>query len=156
MALHVTSHVEELSHQVACLYIIIYVVLIVEEQPHQSCRVGILQLCCLILLIASASAQFLYNTIPRLVQIVLQRLAHVVMDPCCWIGSRQLLALGNHREDTTEHGGAACIDLHILGLENLREVLRHALADTMMLALAYSGEIAQALMTGGIERLQFP
>ena len=96
MALHVTSHVEELPHQFARFYIIVHIFLVVEELFHQSLWVGVLQQIGLHLLIASLPAQFLHDAIPGLVQIVLQRLAHVVMDLSCGIGSSQLLALGNH------------------------------------------------------------
>ena len=58
------------------------------------------------------------------------------------VGGSQLLALGNHREDTAHDDGAAGIYLHAWRLEDLREVLCHAKTDAMMLALADGCEVA--------------
>ena len=72
----------------------------------------------------------------------------------CGIGSCQFLTLGNHREDAADDNGAAGVDLHARGLEDLWEVLGHTLSDAVMLALADGCQVTQTLFRCGVEGLQ--
>ena len=155
MTLHISGHVEETAHEISCSHIVIDPLLIIEKYLHQSLRVGVFLLVFSLFLVTCATSLFLYNALPRLVQIELQRLADVVVNLCRWVRSSQLLTLGNHREDAARHGSAAGIDLQVLRLENLREVLSHTLADTVMLALANGCQVTQTFDGSGHKGLQF-
>ena len=145
MALHVGGHIKETAHQVARHHIIIDPLLVVKKHFHQPFGVGVLHLSVVVLLVALPA--FLFNdTLPGLVQVVLERLADIIMNLCSGIGSSQFLTLGYHRKDTAEYGGRARIDLQVLCLENLREILCHALADAMVLALTNRRQVTQTLL----------
>ena len=79
MALHVDGHLKEVAHQTACLRIVHGPLQVVEEYPHQSAglsqRLGKLPVGTIAL--AGVLAHFAF---PVLVQIVLQGIAHVVVD----------------------------------------------------------------------------
>ena len=127
---------EQLAHQRAGIDILVNKLLIVEQLFHQALWVSPLQrIVCLCLTVLFA--QLLYQPVPRLIEVVLQRLAHIVMNLSCGVSGGQLLALSNHRQYTTVHSGATSINLQILGLEYLREVLSHTLTNAVVLALAY-------------------
>ena len=114
---------------------------------------GVLLLVFRILLVAF-SAFSLHRALPGLVQVVLQTLAHVVVNLGLGVCCCQFLALGNHREDTADNHRTAGVDLHRRILEDLWEILCHTLADAMMLALTNSRQIAQTLDGCGVESLQ--
>ena len=77
------------------------------------------------------------------------------METGCGIGSCQFLALGNHREDTTVDNRRTGIDGHVLGLEDLWEILGHTFADAVMLTLTNSREVTQSLDGCRLEGLNF-
>ena len=129
-----------------------YPSLVVEQLTHETLRVGELQ------------AVFLGYTLPllprlaqqlgpRLIQVILQRFAHIVVETDGGIGGHEFLALGLHRQDTADDHRTARIDGQVLGLEDFGEMLGHALPDAVVLPFAHRGEFAQTLDGGGIESL---
>ena len=154
VALHIGCHIKQTAHEITSSHIIIHPLLIIEEGFHQSFRVSIFLLGFCVFFVARL-ALFLDNTLPRLVQVILQRLAHVVMDLGRGVCCSQLLTLRNHREDTADDNGAAGVNFHARTFEDFWEVLGHAFSDAMMLALSNSCQVAQTLDRCGVEGLQF-
>ena len=95
MALHVGSHLEELAHECPGADFVVDILLVVEQHLHQTFGVGQL----LVVLVAqfAGAASLLANlTFPGLVEVILERLADVVVDTGGGIGGCQFLALGFH------------------------------------------------------------
>ena len=96
----------------------------------------------------------LFQTVaPALVQVVLQRLAHVVMYAHGGVGPLQLFTLGHHRENAAWHHRGASVDGNILLQEYFGEILCQTPAYAVVLAFAHGGQVAQALHRGGVEAL---
>ncbi len=70
---------------------------------------------------------------------------------CRGVCGCQLLTFRYHREDATEDSRATCINLHVFVLKDLWEVLGHAFADTVMLALTDCCQVAKTF-DGGREK----
>ena len=147
MALHVAGHVEQLVSQFACLDAVLSPLLVVEEQRAQVLCIQLLTELAFHLTTNGSCllSHALDERVARLVQVVLQRLTHVVVYACRGIGSSQLLTLGSHRQDAAYHHRRAGIDRYTLLLENLREILGHAPSYAVMLTFANAGEVAQSL-----------
>ena len=67
------------------------------------------------------------------------------METGCRIGGCELFTLGNHRENATVDNRRTGIDGYVLGFEDLWEILCQPLADTMMLTLTNSRQVASSL-----------
>ena len=154
MALHVDDHLEQVPHKGFQVDAVGSPRRIAEEHGGEALGVGVG--------VAEAVAQVvallrrLVQTVaPRLVEVVLQGVADVVMYACRGVSGHQLLALGHHRQDAAVDGRRAGIDLHAPRLdEDLGEVLGHAPPYAVVLALADGRQVAQALVRGLVEQLQ--
>ena len=153
VALHVGGNVEELSHERAGLDVVEHILLVVEQQLHQPFGVAVL-LFVEAARLARFAAVLLQLVAPSLVQVVLERLADIVVDAGRGVGGCQLLTLGLHREDAANDHRRACIDGNAGRLENLGEVPCHTAADAVVLALADGCQFAQALDGRRVEVFQ--
>ena len=90
----------------------------------------------------------------RVVHIVHIGLAGIIKDTGRWISSLQLLTLSHHRDNGTDRGGRNRVDRQIRFLENLREVLRHTLGNTMVLTLTSSCQVAQSVLSSLLHRVE--
>ena len=98
----------------------------------------------------------IFETLTEIVvEVVLVRLAHVVVHLHLGIEGGEFLTLGSHAEDATDDHGAAGIDLGILTAEDFGEMLGHATTYAVVLLLTDVGEFTQSSLGGGIEAFQF-
>ena len=155
MALHIGSHVEQLVHQHTHVDAVGYPLLVVEKHAGQTVGRGVLDERTLVLTahFTRLLAYGLQEGRVGLVQVVLQGLAHIVMETGSGIGSSQFLTLCRHRQYTADDDRRARVDGHTRLLENLGEVLRHAASDTVMLALANGGKVTRAVNRRGVDEL---
>ena len=135
MTLHVCGNLKEAAHKRTGPQVVEYPLLVAEESLHKSFWMGIF--------VApgathklSVGTGLLYQSVPRLIEVILQRLADVIMETGSGICSSKLLALCYHREYTAVDNGRTGIDSHILCLEDLWEILGHTFSDAMMLTLS--------------------
>ena len=154
VALHVDHHLEELAHQGVAMDAVGSPLLVVEQHLHQALGVGVAVVELVDTAPVHVATALLDLALPVFVEVVLQGLAHVVVDAGGGVGSHQFLALGHHRQNATVDHGAAGIDGHVLAEEYLREMLGNALADAMVLAFTHGGQVAQTLVGGLVELLQ--
>ena len=155
MTLHIGGYVKQTTHEVTSCHIITHPCLVVEEYFYQSLRVCVFLFVDLFFLIACAFAHLFHDAIPGLVQVILKAFTHVIVYLCRGVCGCQFFTFRYHREDTTEDCCAACINLHVFVLENLWEVLGHTFADTVMLALTDSCQVAKTFDSGREEGFQF-
>ena len=95
VALHVDGHFEEMPHQPVGLQTVLSPLCVAEQYGGDALRVGVC-VAELILHAASLVGILLHPSLPVLVEVILQSVAHVVVYMCRRIGSHQLLTLGNH------------------------------------------------------------
>ena len=87
----------------------------------------------------------------RCVEIVLVALTCVVVDTHLRVEGHQFLALCYHAEDAADDDRRASVDVDVAA-EDLGEVLRHTLADAVMLTFAQLSEVAEAVFALVVER----
>ena len=155
MALHIGDNLEEVTHQRALIHAVSSPFLVIEEHFHESIGVGLAVIVLVHLFPVDMFVGLLHLALVLFVQVVLKTLAHVIMDACCRVGCHQFLTLCHHRKNAACHHGTAGIDSQVLSQEYLWEMLGNTLADAMMLALTYGSEVAQTLIRGLVELLQF-
>ena len=155
MTLHVGGNLEEAAHKGAGTQVAEHILLVVEQGLHQTLRMGVFVAEVLPAEFAIVAC-FFYQAIPRLVQIILKRLAHVIVETGCGIGGCQFLTFGNHREDTTVNNRRTCIDGYVLGFEDLWEILGQTFADAVMLALTDSRQVTQTFDGCRLKGLDLP
>ena len=152
VALHVAADIEDVTHQGNLLYTVSDINLVIEDCVDETLWMDEF-LAILINHITTLLDGLLNLGWCSWCQIVLEAVAHIVMNPKLGIEGGKLLALCHHRHDTTLDNSTAGIHLTVLGTKDSREALCHTLAYAMMLTLANSGEVACTLIAANIELL---
>ena len=112
MTLHISGNVEQAGNEVSSLHTIGSPLSIIEQHTHQPLRMTFLEQ--LVFQLMTYTTGALANTVkelrPRLVQVVLQRLAYIVMKLSRGIGCSNFFTLSHHREDTADNHGRTGIN----------------------------------------------
>ena len=155
VALHVGCHIEEISHERSTTSEgVCHPLWVVEHERADAFWMCVFSAVRVEESSASVSAATHFST-PRLVEIILERFAYIVVNTCRRVGCIEFLALSCHGQDATDDYRGACVDGHILLHENFWKMLSHALADAVVLTFSHNGEVAHAPLGCGKHLLQF-
>ena len=152
MALHIAANIEDTAHQRLLLHTVTHISLIIEYRADKTVRTDKL------------TTVFLNDITPPLYslpdigrhrgsQVILENLAHIIVNSKTGIERCQFLAFSHHGHDTPPDNGTAGIHLTVLRAEDNGEMFRHTLSYTMVLTLPDGSKVSRTLSATKVEPL---